>query len=266
MRNDLPSIKKSIFLILIGFGIGFFVALAYSFISIIFTGNLDVSVEKLRVAMLLGELLIPVPVLIWVIKNKLSFSNVFRIKPVKSDLYFPAILTGLGLIVLIDEFDRIMGKIFTPPAGLTEIEALMAIDSILSAILIIGIIVVLGPVIEEMLFRGFFQKVLEERLSSVTNAVLVSALTFAVLHFNPWWLIQIYILGFFMAFFAYRTGSILIPLLIHALNNGISVLASQFSNIKLEWYVWHGHVNPLIILLAILLTYWGVKRFIALTE
>ena len=264
--DELPSLKNSVFLVLAGFGCAILVAFIYVMAVFIVTSNPNISVEQLRIAMLIGELTMPLPILIWTFRRRQKLTEVLRIHPVKSNLWIPVFLSGLSLIVLIDEIDRLLAEIFTMPDKLTEIEELMRIDGFLSGLVIIGLVVILGPLIEEIVFRGFFQKVLEEKLSDVTYAVLLSALTFAILHFNPWWVVQIYILGFFMAFFAYRTGSIILPFAIHALNNGISVFVSQFDNLQLNFYLWNEHVNPVLVVFSLLVLYWSMRKFIILTE
>jgi hypothetical protein len=260
--NKLPTIKKSIFLLLTGFGLGVFVAMTYSMILMLSNPGQAISNENLRIALLVGELIIPLPIVIWVCKNDLDIKQTFRFKSVKIKLLIPVFTAGLSLIIIIDEIDRLLSVFFEKPENISQIQELMKIDSLYSGLIIVGVIIFLGPFVEEIVFRGFFQQVLEEKLGNITSAVLISAFTFAVLHFNPWWVIQIYILGFFMAFLAYRTDSILLPFFIHALNNGISVVASQFEEIELAWYLWAGHVNPVILVLSVFFLLWGVRRFI----
>ena len=43
---------------------------------------------------------------------------------------------------------------------------------------------------------------------------------------NPYWFIQIYILGVFLGFLAWKTKSIIAPLILHGLNNFIALLLS----------------------------------------
>ena len=265
MDNNLPTVKKSIFLLLAGFALGVFLAMTYSMIIMLSGTGEAISNENLRIALLIGELIIPLPIIVWAFKNDLNIKQTFRLESVEIKLLLPVFIAGLSLIVIIDEIDRLLSVFFEKPENINQIQELMEIDSILTGLIIVGVIIFLGPFVEEIVFRGFFQQVLEKRLTDITYAVLISAFTFAVLHFNPWWVIQIYILGFFMAFVAYRTGSILLSFFIHALNNGISVLASQFDEIELDWYLWAGHVNPVLAILSIFLLIWGVRRFIRLS-
>jgi membrane protease YdiL (CAAX protease family) len=73
---------------------------------------------------------------------------------------------------------------------------------------VIGVVVLAAPLIEELMFRGFFQRILEYRQGDITKSVLLSAMVFALIHFNPWWIVQIYLMGLFMGYMAWRTDSI----------------------------------------------------------
>ncbi|MBP5637279.1 MAG: CPBP family intramembrane metalloprotease, partial [Bacteroidales bacterium] len=59
-------------------------------------------------------------------------------------------------------------------------------------------------------------------------AIVVSALFFALIHLNPWQALNAFIIGVVMGVVYYRTGSLLLTMLIHFVNNGFSVIASQF--------------------------------------
>lgn len=81
---------------------------------------------------------------------------------------------------------------------------------------------ILGPVLEEMLFRGAITKVSLQKYSPVT-AILLSALIFGVFHINPAQVVGAALSGILFAWLYYKTGSIIPGILIHILNNGLSV-------------------------------------------
>ncbi|MDE2794747.1 MAG: type II CAAX endopeptidase family protein [Gemmatimonadota bacterium] len=75
--------------------------------------------------------------------------------------------------------------------------------------------VVLGPVIEELLFRG----VLLNRWAakwSVARAVVATSVAFGILHGNP---VGVTVAGLVMAVLYLRTGTLLVPIAFHAANN-----------------------------------------------
>jgi len=261
MEKSLPTVKKSIFLLMGGFGLGFFVALLYSLGYLVFTPGLDIQNANLYVAMFLGEAVIPIPIIIWGIKNKHYLKDLFRLNPVNPGMWLPGIISSMGILIALDEIDRIISTLITmPESKIQGIESIMQIQGPISALFIIGVVVFLGPIVEEMVFRGFLQRVLENKLRKTIYSILISAASFAILHFNPWWLIQIYIMGIFLAYLGYYSRSIFLPFILHALNNGASVLASQFPDKEVQFYSWQGHVHPLILLIGVLAIYYGLKK------
>jgi membrane protease YdiL (CAAX protease family) len=118
-------------------------------------------------------------------------------------------------------------------------------------------IVVLAPLGEELLFRGFLQKFLEEHWNDVTRAVLVTSLFFAIIHLNPFWLIQIYVLGILLGYLAWRTGSIWAGFILHAANNFMALIFTNYSQVLDKFYTWHGHVAPWFLLMGIVCVYIG---------
>ena len=87
-------------------------------------------------------------------------------------------------------------------------------------------IVVVGPVLEEMLFRGAITSELLKHYSP-KPAIILSALMFGVFHINPAQILTATLMGLLLAWLFYRTRSLIPGILIHILNNGLSVLFSQ---------------------------------------
>lgn len=84
---------------------------------------------------------------------------------------------------------------------------------------------VLGPVLEELLFRGAITKELLRRYSPA-KAILLSGLLFGIFHLNPAQVISACLIGFLFAWLYYKTRSLVACMLIHILNNGLSVYLS----------------------------------------
>ena len=101
-------------------------------------------------------------------------------------------------------------------------------DSILGYLFLFLAVVIIAPIGEEILFRGFLQRFLEKHWKDITKAVLVTSLFFALIHFNPYWTIQIYILGIFLGYLSWKTKSVIPSILLHGLNNGTAFILSLF--------------------------------------
>ncbi|MBR1687871.1 MAG: CPBP family intramembrane metalloprotease [Prevotella sp.] len=82
----------------------------------------------------------------------------------------------------------------------------------------IGLLV---PLAEEIVFRG---AILKELLNKYTaqNAILISALIFAVAHFNPAQMPHAFLVGLLLGWMYWRTGSILPGVAFHWANNSIA--------------------------------------------
>lgn len=89
---------------------------------------------------------------------------------------------------------------------------------------IVGV-ALLGPVLEELLFRGAITKELLKHYSPM-KAILISGLIFGIFHLNPAQVVGATLSGFVFAWIYYRTRSLIPCILIHILNNGLSVFLS----------------------------------------
>jgi len=89
-------------------------------------------------------------------------------------------------------------------------------------VLVIFTVAVTPAICEEIAFRGLFQRSLEMRFKPVT-AIMVSGVFFALFHFNLLQLIPLVLIGAFFGYAAYKTDSIITPIILHFLNNLYSV-------------------------------------------
>jgi membrane protease YdiL (CAAX protease family)/uncharacterized RDD family membrane protein YckC len=90
------------------------------------------------------------------------------------------------------------------------------------------LVVVAAPLSEEIFFRGFMYGGLRRRLAPWA-AALISGLVFGMLHFTGGGTITVVppllLLGVLLALLYERTGSLWPPIILHAVNNGIALIA-----------------------------------------
>jgi len=220
--------------------------------------NLD-STNISLIAMLISTLLIGVPVIIYLRFTGLSIRKRLRINSISKYSLFSIIIISIGFIIIVDELDRIVYTLFGAPEYLQELVEQLQITSIRNGIFIIFTTVIAAPLVEEMLFRGYLQKVLEESWRDITKAILATSLFFALVHLNPYWIIQIYLLGMVLGYLAWRTNSIIPGIILHGLNNGFAVALNNVEDVFNRYYNWYEHVNPLWIFIAIVLIIFGFK-------
>ncbi|WP_181429147.1 CPBP family intramembrane glutamic endopeptidase [Curtobacterium sp. MCSS17_008] len=129
---------------------------------------------------LLGNVAVWVPLvfgIIWVVRRTgRDLFGRFRIE--LGDLVF-----ALGIVILTRVFDAVLALSFTGTTGLQPAPTLGTPD--IGLLLVSGVgIVLVSPVLEELFFRGLFQRLLAAELTPRTRwlAVLVTAFLFALAH------------------------------------------------------------------------------------
>ncbi|PIU42119.1 MAG: hypothetical protein COS99_01840 [Candidatus Omnitrophica bacterium CG07_land_8_20_14_0_80_42_15] len=79
-------------------------------------------------------------------------------------------------------------------------------------------VTILGPICEEIFFRGFLFASLRKRMGSV-RAILITSAFFSLLHTNMIGFIPIMILGVLLAYLYEVTGSLVSPIIVHIIHN-----------------------------------------------
>ena len=100
---------------------------------------------------------------------------------------------------------------------------ILSASSIFEMILIVLVVAVVPGVCEEVFFRGFVQKSFEFSIKPFW-AIFITSLAFSLYHFNPYGLLALLILAMYFGFSVYLSNSILIPILLHFLNNLFSII------------------------------------------
>lgn len=93
-------------------------------------------------------------------------------------------------------------------------------DAISYAVVFLAL-VVLPPVFEELIFRGFMFSVLRKQLSFLATALIVSTV-FGLVHGQWNVAIDTFILSLFLSYLRERSGAIWAPIMLHALKNSIA--------------------------------------------
>ena len=82
---------------------------------------------------------------------------------------------------------------------------------------------------EEVFFRGFVQRNLERGLGLVAGIVVTGA-AFGFFHLRFSQAVPLALIGIYLAYLAWQTGSVWIPVLIHFVNNGAMVMLAARTN------------------------------------
>ncbi len=87
------------------------------------------------------------------------------------------------------------------------------------------IVAFLPAIAEELLFRGVLLKYLHELTGKVHLAVWLTAILFAAMHFSASQFVPILIMGVILGYLYVWSGTLLVPIIVHALFNSLSVVA-----------------------------------------
>jgi len=92
-------------------------------------------------------------------------------------------------------------------------------------------LVVVAPVMEELLFRGFLLSGLRPTRLGASGAVLASALLWSLIHgqYDVYGMASIFALGVLLGAARVKTGSVLVAIVMHGLSNAIATIETAVS-------------------------------------
>lgn len=80
---------------------------------------------------------------------------------------------------------------------------------------------------EELLFRGYAQRQFE-RWGGAASGVLLSGVLFGAYHLRPSQLLPLIVLGTYLAYLTWRTGSVWPAIVVHIMHNGLAVIVARY--------------------------------------
>jgi len=262
-QKKFPEPVEALVVILLAFGSIIVFAVVITVISSLFDTSIS-SDDSNRIFYIIGGLLFFAIPTIYIRFKKYDIISLFRLRPVSSELIQHSLLIGLTIGIVGDELDRLVQLVIPMPEFMQELLNVMIANSMFEWIVLLLGAVFIAAIGEELLFRGFLQVTLENK-GDVTRAVILSSLSWTLIHTNPFWAVQIFIMGVIIGFLAWRTDSVFPGIIVHAVNNLFALL---FINYKLdtewEWYLLGDHVNPVILIPAIALLVWSIMRITAI--
>jgi len=210
--------------------------------------------------LIFGELFLVLPLFIILTRRTKNIRQAIRMNTVPPSTLGLTAIFSLGVVVWTDEVDRLISSLIPSPKWLPEVLESLRADDLLSLLLLFIGTVLLSAISEEILFRGFLQRIMEYHWKDVTRAVLMTSLFFAIIHFNPSWMIQIYLLAVLMGYLAWKTNSIFPSIVMHGINNCLAFTFLNWGEHLEPLYTWRGHVSPIILSGGAALVVIGFKR------
>lgn len=187
--------------------------------------GINISIE---VQLIFSELTLLVPTLIYILKNKLSFTEDLGFRKIKVGTIFMVLLVTM-LISPFITFVNLASQLFVPNTMLESSSELLSG----STFVVWFLASVYGPFVEELGFRGVVGKTLG-KASGLIKGVLMSSLLFALMHLNINQACYAFVLGVIFSIVNIATGSIVSSMIMHMAVNGWNMLLMIVSTKVME--------------------------------
>lgn len=158
-----------------------------------------------------------------------SWSDLFALRPVSPLLLVVALLFGIALNFPAEWSTTLIQKYFPlSPEAVAELSARLTMRSPSHGVVLFLVAAVLGPLVEELLFRGALFTGLRPAHSPGV-AVAATSILFTVTHVEPRFFLPIAVLSLLIGWLRAASGSLAPALLMHVGFNG-TALAMAFAH------------------------------------
>ena len=159
-------------------------------------------------------------------RSERPWPDILLFKKVQWRLYIPFAVSIVGLSIAISIVESVVFHLIPVPELFVKYfrDLVWKDTPFVSAFYNLA---VQPSITEEVLFRGL---ILIGLLANQTRkrAILWSALLFALFHLNPWQFPGAFLLGLALALSVVRTGSLMLAIMGHALNNFLFLVAARY--------------------------------------
>ncbi len=233
-RNDINPFVFAFLALLITFVLYQFIAGGLTYLVVGDTKITRENVESIRLLTMMGQIFFILFPTLWFARLlSTDWKSVFPWKiPRLPETFFAA----LGLIFLQQIFhiylffqDRIplpetLRRLVDPIRQMLEdlYRTIVSAESLPELLFVFLVVAIVPAVVEELFFRGLIQSTFDRVLSPLWSAIIVGFI-FGFYHLNPFAVIPLIGIGCYFGYLRYRTGSVVLAIVAHFLNNGIAV-------------------------------------------
>lgn len=182
----------------------------------------------------------------------------FKIKELFKGVPFRVLL--LSLVLGFATFYAI--DILSIPFNLPDImgDTFAAMAKSFTGLLVICIV---GPVMEEIIMRRIILTEISEATGKKWIGIIISAAIFSIIHGNPIQMFFAMPAGILLGWLYCRTGSLLVPICVHIMNNTVSFITMKIGNEKTMEFsdTWTLVQLALCITVAVALIIWMVSYY-----
>ena len=155
--------------------------------------------------------------------NTLGFVKIYGLKPYA----FAVGMWLMALIILmfwIAALNWLKLDFLLPPDTAQQVMD-KAGGNLIATLILVGIV---GPIAEEIFFRGFVLPGLVKRFG-VTQSLLLSSLLFGIFHFDPGAIVPTFILGLALGWVYLKTGALWPAIFAHGLHNSLAIMLAKYA-------------------------------------
>lgn len=240
------KIRKTVITLAVWFGIQVLVSLIGVFAALI-KGEAVTSI--LAPALLVSDFVV---IVVLLILRYCRFKDLFKTIP--ADVFLISVAMGLCTMFAVD----LLAQPIDLPNFLEEQFQQMS----RSWTGFLGICII-GPIMEEMMMRRVILKEMRKLTHSMWWGIIISAAIFSVIHVNPVQVVFAMPAGIVLGWLYCKTGTLLVPICIHILNNSFSFITMRMeSETEIEL---SSPIGMLLLTVALLVsigtTVWLVRYF-----
>ena len=151
-------------------------------------------------------------------KSMLGFAREFSFARPDLKTSGLVVVIAIAAILPVEAFSSVFERMWTPDADYTSFILSIKPKGPVSFLLVAIGIVLVAAVTEELLFRGFVQRIFQRNMSGPV-AVVLAGILFSLSHFNPPVIPGVAALGILFGYLFYRTGNLWYPIAGHAIYN-----------------------------------------------
>ena len=220
----------------LGFGllIGIVWVAFQSVAAIVVGKNLGLSVNEiefnglaLAVATIVSAIATSILIAVFIlIREGASLREYLALKPISRKTLWMALGVMAVFMVAMDVLSRVLQKDIVPDFMVEAYQTAGWLPLLWFAI------IVAGPFVEELFFRGFLLEGFRHSFLGNTGAVVLTALLWAVIHvqYGLFEISLIFSMGLLFGYIRLQTGSLWSPIIMHVFNNFVST-------IMVSWYL-----------------------------
>jgi membrane protease YdiL (CAAX protease family) len=149
---------------------------------------------------------------------RMPFADYLALRGASWKSFLAGSIALIAVIAIWDAISRLLGRDVAPGFMVDVLKSAQA-DGALWLLLVAFCIG--APISEEFLVRGFLYRGWSESFLRPVGAIVLSSLVWTAMHLQYDWFFfgEIFTMGLMFGYMRYRTGSIWVTVLMHALNN-----------------------------------------------